>query len=78
MNPLLGTGLRNFLFEGITENNIENLKQDLNNSIRVFIPEITVLSLDIIPNSDFNTVSLYIDYVVNISQSPDQVTVQFQ
>ena len=78
MNPLFGTGLRNFLFEGITESNIENLKQDLNNSIEVFIPEITVLSLDIIPNSDFNTVALYINYVVNISQSSDQVTVQIQ
>jgi phage baseplate assembly protein W len=78
MNPLFGTGLRNFLFEGITKNNIENLKQDLNNSIEVFIPEITVLSLDIIPNSDFNTVALYVNYLVNISQSPDQVTVQFQ
>jgi phage baseplate assembly protein W len=78
MNPLFGTGLRDFLFEGITEYNIENLKQDLNSSIEVFIPEITVLLLDIIPNSDFNTVALYVNYVVNISQSPDQVTVQFQ
>jgi phage baseplate assembly protein W len=78
MNPLFGTGLRDFLFEGITESNIENLKQDLNSSIEIFIPEITVLLLDIIPNSDFNTVALYVNYVVNISQSPDQVTVQFQ
>jgi phage baseplate assembly protein W len=78
MNPLFGTGLRNFLFEGITENNIENLKQDLNSSIEIFIPGITVSSLDIIPNSDFNTVALYVNYIVNISQSPDQVTVQFQ
>jgi phage baseplate assembly protein W len=78
MNPLFGTGLREFLFEGITESNIENLKQDLNNSIEIFIPQITVLLLDIIPNSDFNNVALYVNYVINISQSPDQVTVQFQ
>lgn len=78
MNPLFGTGLRNFLFEGITENNIESLKQDLRRSVEVFIPEITVLKLNIIPNTDFNTVALYIDYIVNISQSPDQVTVQIQ
>jgi phage baseplate assembly protein W len=77
MNPLFGTGLRNFLFEGITESNIENLKQDLNNSIEIFIPEITVLSLDIIPNSDFNTISLYVNYVLKISNTPDQITVQF-
>jgi phage baseplate assembly protein W len=77
MNPLFGTGLRDFLFEGITENNIENLKQDLNTSIKIYIPQITVQQLQIIPNSDFNTVALYVNYILNISQTPDQVTVQF-
>jgi phage baseplate assembly protein W len=77
MNPLFGTGLRDFLFEGITEGNIENLKQDLNTSIKIYIPQITVQQLQIIPNNDFNTVDLYINYILNISQTPDQVTVQF-
>jgi phage baseplate assembly protein W len=77
MNPLFGTGLRNFLFEGITDYNIENLKLDLNNSINIFIPEITVLDISIIPNTDYNLIDLSINYILNISNTPDQVTVQF-
>jgi phage baseplate assembly protein W len=78
MNPLFGTGLRDFLFEGITEFNIENLKLDLINSINLFIPEISVINIDIIPGYDSNSIELNLSYLLNISNTPDQVTVQFQ
>jgi phage baseplate assembly protein W len=78
MNPGFGTNLRRFLFAGITEINIEQLKSDLVNSISIYIPEITVQNIAVAPNADYNLISLYIDYVLNISNTPDQVTVQFQ
>jgi hypothetical protein len=78
MNPLFGTNLRNFIFEGITNSNIESLKQSLLNDISVFIPEIIVNSINITSDIDYNSIDLSIDYNVKISQSPDQVTVQFQ
>ena len=78
MNPLFGTGLRDFLFEGITTSNLENLKIDLLNSINIFIPEISVTDLDIISNPDSNSIELNLSYVLNISNTPDQITVQFQ
>jgi hypothetical protein len=65
------------LFEGITDSNLESLKDNLLNSISIYIPDITVTSIIITPNTDYNSIDLNIDYVVNISQSPDQVTVQF-
>ena len=77
MNPLFGTGLRDFLFEGITDFNIDNLKLDLISSINIFIPEITVLEISVIPNTDYNLIDLSVNYVLNISNTPDQVTVQF-
>jgi phage baseplate assembly protein W len=78
MNPSFGCELRKFLFEGITEDNIEILKENLLNSIAVFIPEITVIDIIVTPNSDYNLIDLNIKYIVNISQQPDQVTVEFQ
>jgi phage baseplate assembly protein W len=78
MNPLFGTGLRNFLFEGITNSNIENLKSDLINTIMVYIPDITMVNIDVQPNTDYNSITLNLSYNINISQTPDQVTVQFQ
>jgi phage baseplate assembly protein W len=77
MNPTFGTFLKRFLFEGITDSNLESLKDNLLNSISIYIPDITVTSIIITPNTDYNSIDLNIDYVVNISQFPDQVTVQF-
>jgi uncharacterized protein len=78
MNPLFGTGLRDFLFEGITDLNIENLRLDLINSINMFIPEISVVNINILPGYDSNSIELNLSYLLNISNAPDQVTVQFQ
>jgi phage baseplate assembly protein W len=77
MNPSFGTDLRKFVFEGITDDNLSSLKDNLLNSIALFIPGITVVNVIITPNADYNSIDLYIDYVINISQTPDQVTVQF-
>ena len=78
MNPTFGCDLKRFIFEGITESNINNLKESLANSITVFVPEVSVTDIIIVPNTDFNAIDLTINYILRISQTPDQVTVQFQ
>ena len=77
MNPNFGTELKRFLFEGITDNNLEYIQNSVLNSIAIYIPDITVTNIIVQPNTDYNSIDLNIDYVVNISQTPDQVTVQF-
>lgn len=78
MNPFFGCNLKRFIFEGITENNIETLKISLLNSINIFIPEIIVVEIVIAPNIDYNLIDLSVNYVLNISNTPDQVTIQLQ
>jgi phage baseplate assembly protein W len=78
MNPSFGTNLKKFLFSNITDNNLENLKSNILNSIYTYIPEITVIEIVINPDADYNLMELSINYVLNISNTPDQVTVQFQ
>ena len=77
MNPNFGTNLKRFLFEGITDNNLETLKDNILNSILSYISEITVTNITLVPNTDNNLVDLTIEYYLNISQTPDQITVQF-
>ena len=72
-----GTNLKRFLFEGITNNNIETLKDNILSSILTYIYEITVTNIVLVPDTDNNLVSLTIEYYLNISQTPDQITVQF-
>jgi phage baseplate assembly protein W len=77
MNPTFGCLLRKFLFEGITESNMNDLKISLVNSINIFIPEITINSIDVVSNTDYNLIDISVNYTLNISQTPDQITLQF-
>jgi phage baseplate assembly protein W len=77
MNPAFGCNLKRFLFEGITNDNIETLNTNLSNSISIYIPEITVTNISVVPTPDSNLIDLTIDYYLNISETPDQITVQF-
>jgi phage baseplate assembly protein W len=78
MNPTFGCNLKRFIFEGITDFNISDLRQNLNESIAIFVPEITVTDIQFIPDADNNLIELNINYFLNTSETPDQVTVQFQ
>jgi phage baseplate assembly protein W len=78
MNPNFGCGLRKFLFEGITDDNSETLINSLTDSISVFVPQITVREIILDPSPDSNSVNLTVNYILNISNTPDEVTVQFQ
>jgi len=77
MNPTFGCNLKRFLFEGITNDNSDLIVESISNSISIFVPEITVTNITIVPSPDYNLIDLTIDYILNISQAPDQVTVQF-
>ena len=78
MNPTFGCELKKFIFEGIDESNLNNLEQSLIRSISIFIPEVTVTDIEFNSDPDNNTISLTVNYYLNISEDPDQVTVQFQ
>lgn len=78
MNPTFGCDLKKFIFEGITDLNFEILEQSLKRSISIFIPEITVTDIGFNPDQDNNIVNLTVNYYLNISETSDQVTVQFQ
>ena len=60
-----------------SNNNIETLKDNILSSILTYIYEITVTNIVLVPDTDNNLVSLTIEYYLNISQTPDQITVQF-
>ena len=78
MNPTFGCELKKFIFEGITDLNLDILEQSLKRSISIFIPEITVTDIEFNSNQDNNIINLTINYYLNISETPDQITVQFQ
>jgi phage baseplate assembly protein W len=77
MNPEFGTDLRRSLFDNMTNLNSELLKLKIINSINIFIPEIILGEVKVEPDFDYNTLNVTVNYRLAISNTPDQVTVQF-
>jgi phage baseplate assembly protein W len=77
MNPEFGADLRRSLFDNITQSNTDLLQTKIIDAINIFIPEIELTNVAVEPNIDYNTLTVTIDYRLIISNTPDQVTVQF-
>jgi phage baseplate assembly protein W len=77
MNPEFGTDLRKSLFENITNSSLELLKMKIVDAVGIFIPEIFLGDISIDSDPDHNSLSVTINYRLIISNTPDQVTVQF-
>jgi len=77
MNPNFGCNLKRYLFENINDVNAERVKNAVLSSVGYYIPEITVTSIAVTPNTDYNSIDISVNYILNISQTPDEITVQF-
>jgi len=76
MNPEFGANLKTVLFEGITNDTYDLIKNLIITNTSIFIPEITINNIEI-TNPSENTLNLLIKYTLNISGIADQITVQF-
>jgi len=64
MNPTFGANLRATVFEQITENNIDNLKDIISVDMNTYFPGITVNSLDVYGTEDLNTLQVILTYSI--------------
>jgi phage baseplate assembly protein W len=77
MNPEFGTDIRKSLFDNMTNSSADLLRLKIVDSINIFIPEIILGEVKVEPDFDYNTLNITINYRLAISNTPDQVTVQF-
>ena len=77
LNPTFGGGLRNFIFEQITEDNLNFLREDLNEKIAVYFPNIEVKDLTVTGQSDINQVTVTLKYAVMNTTITDTLEIQF-
>jgi phage baseplate assembly protein W len=77
MNPEFGTDIRKSLFDNMTNSSADLLKLKIINSVNIFVPEIILGEVKVEPDFDYNTLNITINYRLAISNTPDQVTVQF-
>ena len=78
LNPLFGANLRAFIFEQITNGNIEGLKSDIQSQLALYFPTVIVASLDVFQNPDDNTITVVLKYNVADTGITDQIQIAFQ
>lgn len=77
LNPTFGGNLRNFIFEQITTNNLDFLKQDIQNQIGLYFPSVIVARLDVIEYPDINQVVVTLKYTIADTNISDQLDIAF-
>jgi uncharacterized protein len=77
-NPEFGTDINKLLFENINDDILSNLRQELYDSVSRFIPNITILDINITSEIDTNTIYIETQYKLNISGQQDNIIIQLQ
>ena len=77
LNQEFGTDLKRVLFEGITEETTELIKELILDSVSKYIPEVELGDVLVNPDEDHNTFYITIKYRIRLSGTADQITVQF-
>ena len=77
-NPLFGGGLRNFIFEQISFENLDFLKEDINTKLQQFFPDDVINEVEVIGNEDQNEVVVNLQYAVSNTGIEDELNLSFQ
>jgi phage baseplate assembly protein W len=77
-NPEFGTNLPRLIFEQLDEQLYPIIQDEIFSSVNRFVPEVTLLNIVLTPDADGNTISIEIDYRLNISGQQDNIIIALQ
>ena len=77
LNPSFGGGLRAFIFEQITTDNLDFLKEKIQSDLLLFFPNININSLNIIDQKDLNIITVELTYNVINTNISDTLEIDF-
>ena len=77
LNPTFGAGLRDFIFTQINSDNLDFIKEDVEDKLGDFFPDVKIISLNISRNDDFNTISIELDYAIPNTNINDTLNITF-
>jgi phage baseplate assembly protein W len=78
LNPTFGSGLRDLLFEQITEDTLEELRTRIRSEIGFNFPRITVTDIKIEPLPDIHEVRATISYSINNTDVEDNILITIE
>jgi phage baseplate assembly protein W len=77
LNPTFGGGLRAFIFEQISEGNLDGLKENINYQLKQSFPNIQVNDLTVTGQIDTNQITVTLQYSVINTNITDNLEIQF-
>ena len=77
LNPSFGGGLRVFIFQQITTNNLDFLEERISNDLGTFFPNVAIGNLEILKQEDTNTITVSLTYSVVNTNISDTLEIDF-
>jgi len=78
LNPTFGTPLRNLLFENITEDKIDDIKNVVKQGLDLYFPRVVPSVLEVQATPDNNTVVLLMRYSISDTNIEDELVINFE
>ena len=76
-NPTFGAGLRQYIFTQITEENLDFIKEDIQDKINQNFPNILVDSIEVLENLTYNSINVIINYSIPNTNINDELQLSF-
>lgn len=77
LNPSFGGDLRKFLFEQITSNTTDSLKEDVQSKLNIYFPNIQVKELNVYELTDINSLDVELKYEIIGTGIQDEIQISF-
>jgi phage baseplate assembly protein W len=77
LNPNFGGNLRAFIFEQISTNNLEGLKEDIQTQLGLYFPNVIISSLDVLSSPDTNQITVDFKYSIENTSITDELSISF-
>ena len=77
LNPSFGGGLRAFIFQQLTTNNLDFLEERIQQDLSAFFPNVNVNNLEILRQEDLNTITVSLTYNVINTNISDTIEIDF-
>jgi len=77
LNPNFGAGLRAFIFQQITEDNLDFLNEEISGNLTLFFPNINIDSLTIGKKEDENIINVSLNYSIDNTGISDNINLDF-
>jgi len=77
-NPTFGAGLRARLFEQIDQQTFEEIEQSIRTQMQLQFPQVEVTKLEIVPDTDYNSINIKFSYRLLRSNENDSVILTVQ